>query len=219
MKHLLDFLSKLKKNNNREWFEANKEQFLKSKEDLEIFTDKLIHHINKFDKKIDPNLKGKDCLFRIYKDVRFSKDKTPYKTNMGANISPGGRKSSIPGYYLHIEPGNCFLAGGYYMPDAENLNAIRQEIDYNKSEFLKIMNNKAFKSYFNGLDEIDVLKTVPKGYSKDHELIEVLKHKHFIVSYSFDDKLISDPNSIKEITTVLKAMFPFVEFLRKATEK
>lgn len=161
-------------------------------------------------------MKAKDCVFRIYKDVRFSKDKTPYKTNMGASINPDGRKSLIAGYYLHIEPGASFLAGGIYMPEPNILNAVRQEIDYNPKPLLKIFSAASFKKYFNGLDEIDKLKTVPKGFDKNHPQIELLKHKHFIVTRNLSDKDILSKDFDKAVLAGYKAMQPFIEYLRVA---
>ncbi len=162
-------------------------------------------------------MKAKDCVFRIYKDVRFSKDKTPYKSNFGASINPGGKKSLVAGYYLHLEPGASFLAGGVYMPQPDMLNAIRQEIDYNTDAFLKILKSASFKKFFKGLDEDDKLKTAPKGFEKDHPHIELLKNKHFIVSYPLSDKQLGEKNADTTILAGFKAMQPFLEYLREAT--
>lgn len=219
MKNVFPFLKALKSNNNKDWFDINKPKYLNAKEEFESFIDQVIHEIRKFDKKIDPSLTGKQCTFRIYKDVRFSKDKSPYKTNMGASINPGGKKSLTAGYYVHCEPGDCFIAGGAYMPEADVLQAIRQEIDYNPKSINKILSAAAFKKFFNGLDEIDKLKTAPKGFEKDHPQIELLKHKHFIVSHKLTDKEMADPKTIKKIAEGFKAMQPFLEFIRTAQEK
>ncbi|MBL7932647.1 MAG: DUF2461 domain-containing protein [Bacteroidia bacterium] len=217
MEKTLAFLKKLKSNNNKEWFDKNKEQFLEAKTEYEAFIDSVIKGIRSFDKKISADLKGKDCVFRIYKDVRFSKDKTPYKTNFGASINPGGRKSLVAGYYLHCEPGKSFLAGGVYMPEPNLLNAIRQEIDYNPDAFLKILKSASFKKYFKGLDSEDALKTAPKGYDKDHPHIDILKNKHFVVSHDLSDKQLLDKNAVKNILDGFKSMHPFLEYLREAT--
>jgi uncharacterized protein (TIGR02453 family) len=219
MTNTLQFLKNLKENNTREWFEINKPNYLIAKEEFELFTNKIIKGLIKFDKKISPDLKAKDCTFRIYKDVRFSKDKSPYKTNMGASINPGGKKSLIPGYYLHLEPSGSFLAGGVYMPMPEMLHAIRQEIDYNSKPFLKILNSAAFKNYFKGIDEADKLKNPPKGFDKEHPLVEILKNKHFVVSHYFSDKEILNINAEKTIIEGFKAMLPFLEYLREAAGK
>lgn len=218
MQRVFSFLKNLKSNNNKEWFDAHKQTYLDAKQEFESYVDKLISGIAKFDKKISPDLKGKDCTFRIYKDVRFSKDKTPYKTNMGASINPGGKKSAEAGYYFHCEPGACFLAGGIWMAEPVILQAIRQEIDYNFEPLNKILKSASFKKYFKGLSEEDKLKTAPKGFEKDHPQIELLKNKHFIVSHNLKDSQLLSKGSEKEIIAGFKAMHPFLEYLREATE-
>lgn len=219
MEKTLNFLKKLKSNNNKEWFDKNKNLYLEAKEEFEQVIERLIKGIAKFDKKISPDLKGKDCTFRIYKDVRFSKDKTPYKTNFGASINPGGKKSLVAGYYLHLEPGAAFLAGGVYMPEPPLLNAIRQEIDYSPEALLKILKSAAFKKYFKGLDEEDKLKTAPKGFEKDHPQLELLKNRHFVVSYRLNDKDLLGKTFESTVISGFKAMHPFLEYLRDATAK
>ena len=156
------------------------------------------------------------AAFRIYRDVRFSKDKRPYKTNMGAGFSAHGKMEQEPGYYLHIEPGKSFIAGGLYMPSPENLAKIRQEIDYNAERFLKILNNKKFKSYFKGLEEWDKLKTMPKGYAKDHPHIELLKNKSFVVSHKFSDSEVTNKNFRKKVAEACKLMKPMNDYLLEA---
>jgi len=219
METTFSFLKKLEANNNRDWFEKNKATYIKAKEEFEVFVQEIINGIAKFDKRISPDLKAKDCTFRIYKDVRFSKDKTPYKNNMGASINPGGKKSLVAGYYFHLQPEGSFLAGGVYMPEPDMLNAIRQEIDYNSAPLLKILKSASFKKYFKGLDDEGALKTAPKGYDKEHPLIDLLRNRHFIASHAFSNKQVLDKNSAKEIVAGFKAMYPFLEYLREATEK
>ena len=216
METTLHFLKKLKINNNREWFDSNKTEYLASKEIFEEFVSELIKGINKFDKKVSLDLKPKDCTFRIYKDVRFSKDKTPYKNNMSASINPGGKKSNIPGYYFHLEPEACFLAGGVYMPMPDDLKAIRQEIDYNPLPLINILKSASFKKEFNGLDEEDKLKNPPKGFNKDHAHSEILKNKHFIVSRKFENKVILKKEGLSKTLDSFKAMYPLLDYLRKA---
>ena len=216
METTLHFLKKLKINNNREWFDSNKTEYLASKEIFEEFVSELIKGINKFDKKVSLDLKPKDCTFRIYKDVRFSKDKTPYKNNMSASINPGGKKSNIPGYYFHLEPDGCFLAGGVYMPMPDDLKAIRQEIDYNPLPLINILKSASFKKQFNGLDKEDKLKNPPKGFNKDHAHSEILKNKHFIVSRKFENKVILIKEGLSKTLDSFKAMYPFLDYLRKA---
>jgi uncharacterized protein (TIGR02453 family) len=217
MKKTFQFLKAIKSHNSKEWFDKNKEQYLEAKAEHEHYIEGIIKGIHKFDKKIAADLKAKDCVFRIYKDVRFSKDKTPYKTNFGASINPGGKKSLVAGYYIHIEPGGSFLAGGVYMPEPDMLNAIRQEIDYNSDAFLKILKSASFKKYFKGLDEEGKLKTAPKGFDKDHPHLEILKNKNFVVSHYLSDKQLEDKSSTSVILAGFKAMQPFLGYLREAT--
>jgi len=217
MQPTLTFLKALAKNNSKDWFDANRKQYDSSKADMEALIKNVIEKITKFDPTIGDQ-EAKKCLFRINRDIRFSKDKTPYKTNMGASINPGGRKSEIPGYYVHIEPGKSFLAGGCWMPQPEALAAIRQEIDYNGAALKKIMNAKDFKTYFGGLSEEEKVKSAPKGYDKDHPDIELLKFKHYIVVHPMKDSQVTDPQLATHIGKVFKAMHPFLDFLRHSIE-
>jgi uncharacterized protein (TIGR02453 family) len=212
---ILKFLKDITKNNNREWFEKNKPRYLEAKLSFEDFLEGLHKEFLKFDESL-VGLNPRKLGFRIYRDVRFSKDKRPYKTNMGAGFSPGGKMMQEPGYYIHIEPGKSFVAGGMYMPTPENLAKIRQEIDYNSKAFLKILNDKTFKKFFEGLDDFDKLKTMPKGYPKDHPQIELLKHKSFIVSHSFSDKEVSDKKFIASIGAAARNIKKLNDFLSQA---
>lgn len=217
MLHLstLDFLKSLKKNNDRQWFEKNKKQFETAKNDFAEFVQQLIAEISKFDKSI-ADIEAKDCIFRIYRDVRFSKDKLPYKTNTGASIVQGGKKSTLAGYYFQIEPdGNSFLAGGMYMPSAEHLQLVRQEIDYNTDDFKKIIHHTAFKKHFGELWG-EKLKTAPRNYPKDHPNIELLKHKHFVVVHNLKDEQLFSKNFLKHSINILKEIKPLNDFLNTA---
>lgn len=207
------FLKQLAKNNSKEWFDANRKTYELSKSEFEAVVKSVIDKSTTFDKGL-AGLEAKKCLFRINKDVRFSKDKSPYKLNMGASINPGGKKSEIPGYYIHIEPGKCFLAGGCYMPQPDVLAKIRQEIDYNTTDFKKILNAKDFKTYFKELSQDDKLKTAPKGYAKDHPEISLLQHKNFIMYHPIKDEEILNKNFSAYAAKVFKAMLPMNEFLR-----
>lgn len=211
----LRFLSALKKNNNKDWFEKHKDQYLAAKENMEFVVTEVIKEIGKFDKAI-AGLPAKSCVFRIYKDVRFSKDKTPYKTNMGASINEGGKKAVGPGYYLHIEPGNSFLAGGMWMPPGDELKKIRQEIDYNPKPLKKALSNPAFKKYYGELSPEYKLKTTPKGYDKEHKDIELLRFNSFIVWHKIPDKSLSSKSFAKEIAKGSKIMKPFLDYLKVA---
>lgn len=211
------FLKKLKTNNNKSWFDTNRTTYIAAKMDVVSIVKQLIHEISVFDKSIGM-LEPEKCMFRINRDIRFSKDKSPYKTNFGASLTPGGKKSMLPGYYLHIEPGNSFLAGGSYMPPAPQLHAIRQEIDYNADEFKKIISDKEFKKYFGILDESDKLKTAPKGFEKDNPAIELLKLKSYIVVHELKDEQLLNKNFIKHSAKVFKAMYLLNMFLRRAMD-
>jgi uncharacterized protein (TIGR02453 family) len=216
-KTTLDFLSKLKKNNNKEWFDKNRSTYEEVKKNHQGFINELIQAVAKFDPSVKM-LEAKQCVFRINRDIRFSNDKTPYKTNLGADISPGGKKANSAGYYIHLQPGGSFLAGGMWQPPAPELNAIRQEIDYNSKELKKILNNKDFKKYFGDLSEEDKVKTAPKGYDKTHPEIELLKLKSFLVIHDLTDKEVLSKDFLKQCSMIFKAMYPFNKFLRTAVD-
>jgi uncharacterized protein (TIGR02453 family) len=218
-KSTIDFLKQLQKNNTKQWFDANKEKYLAAKANVDSFVDDVIKAFTPFDKALS-GLKAKDCVFRIYRDVRFSKDKRPYKTNMGATINPGGRKMEVAGYYLHIEPGNSFIAGGRWMPEGDHVKKIRQEIDYNGKQFHKILSDKKFKKQFGTLDMSDEYKLArpPKGYDKDHKDIEFLKLNSWLVWHQYKDKEVLDKNFLKELSSAGKAMKPFLDFLNTAID-
>jgi uncharacterized protein (TIGR02453 family) len=212
---ILKFLKDLSKNNDRVWFEKNKPRYLEAKQGFEDFVTALLKEFTRFDEGL-AGLDAKKLPFRIYRDVRFSKDKSPYKVNMGAGFSPNGKLVQEPGYYIHIEPGKSFMAGGIYMPDATNLAKVRQEIDYNANKLNKILNSKAFKNLYKGFDDFDKLKTMPKGYPKDHPHIELLKHRSFIVSHSFTDKEVMDKKFVKTVAANAKLIKPLNDFIREA---
>lgn len=216
-KETVDFLKKLKKNNSKEWFETNRTKYLTAKENYLDFVTAVLHSL----KSIDPTLQDiqpKNCTFRINRDVRFSANKNPYKTNFGASFSKGGKKTACAGYYFHLEPDACFIGGGYWMPLAEDLNKIRQEIDYNFEEFNKIINRKTFVSAFGTLDNKEKLVRPPKGYEKDNPAIELLKLKNFIVMASIEDKELLDEQLIPKVISHFEAMKPLVDFLNRAID-
>lgn len=212
-KSTFNFLKALKRNNNRDWFAKNKHLYEDAKRDFEILVDELIRRITDFDPTV-LGLQPKDCTFRIYKDVRFSKDKTPYKINMGASINEGGRKMPIPGYYFHLEPGGCFLAGGLYMPAPDKLLAVRKKIEGSKGGFRKIVTSKEFKKYWELWE--DKLKTAPKGFPKDHTDIEYLKYKSFTVFHNVGDEVVLSPQIFSYCEKAFKVMKPFLDFLSEA---
>lgn len=214
-KTTLDFLKKLSKNNNKEWFDKNRPSYELVKKDMQQFTDALIKEIAKFDPAV-AHLTSKDCTFRINRDVRFSKNKDPYKNNIGAYISELGKKGNKAGYYVHIQPnGESFLAGGIYMPDSAMLAKIRQEIDYNTDSFKKIVFGKSFVKTFGELSG-EKVKTAPKGYDKNHPEIELLKYKSYIALHKLNDDAVTDKNFLKQTTQVFKELYALNQFLNSA---
>jgi uncharacterized protein (TIGR02453 family) len=215
-KETFSFLADLIEQNDRDWFQENKDRYLAAKENVDAFADSILNQFRKIDTSIPPELTSKKCVMRIYRDVRFSKDKSPYKNNFGIGISSRGKGNDGPGYYIHIQPGHSFVAGGYWMPQAEHLKAIRQEIDYNTADFLNIIEEKKFKSYFSELDQNEKLKTSPKGYEVDHPYIELLKLKSFTVTHSFTDTALTDAKSVENVIEGLQLIYPFSIFLNQA---
>jgi len=208
---VFDFLRQLAENNNREWFTENKILYTESQENIVAFLEDLIAEMSEFDSELG-KIDAKKSLFRIYRDTRFSKDKTPYKTNIGASFGMG-KGSQKGGYYLHLEPGKSFIAGGIYMPESSVLKTLRKEISLYGQEFLNILNDKEFKKYFPELDQDDQLKKVPQGFEKEDPMAEYLKLKSFIVVHNLSDKEISDKNASKNLAKIFKAMKPLNDFL------
>lgn len=216
MKDTLKFLKDLAKNNRRDWFEKNKPRYIELKNRFDDFLEEVHAGLVKFDSSL-ASLNPKKIAFRIYRDVRFSKDKRPYKTNMGAGFSSRGKMEQEPGYYIHIEPGKSFIAGGLYMPDPPNLAKVRQEIDYNPDRLLRVLNDKKFKKLFkDGLGDWDKLKTAPKGYPKDHPHIDLLKNKSFVVSHYFTDEEVTSKNFVKTVVEISKSIKALNDFLAEA---
>ena len=170
------------------------------------------------DPLLDPSLKAKDTIFRIYRDVRFSKNKEPYKSNFGASISKGGRKSPYAGYYMHLEPGNSFLGGGIYKPPSNILKSIRLAIYNNPKEFSKIINNKKFKDIFGEIHG-EKLKSHPRGFDNNFEYIDLLKHKSYAVLTPVKDDFWLNENTVQEVINVFKRLYPFVVYLNNAISK
>lgn len=210
-KETLTFLTDLNKNNNREWFTCNKSRYLVAQENMVNFVDALIQEISDFDEAV-LKIDAKKSIFRIYRDTRFSKDKTPYKTNFGAGLGMG-KGSEIAGYYLHIEPGKSFLAGGVYQPDSSILKEIRREISVNADEFMAIINGSEIRKYFTGLSEEDKLLRVPAGFDKDDPMAEVLKLKSYIAVYNLTDREILEKDAVKKLADMFKQVKPLNDFL------
>lgn len=214
----LKFLNSLKINNNRPWFEENREQYDIVRAGFLEMVGELIKQIARFEPQIG-NQTAKDCVFRINRDVRFSKDKSPYKSNFSCYFNKAGKKSNGAGYYLHIEPGKSFAGGGIWMPENGVLAKIRQEIDYNFKDFKKITGNSLFKKNFaKGVSSDASLIRPPKGYDELNPAIEFLKMKSFIVSRSFTDAEVQSKNFVSDVAKTFAAMKPFIDFLNTAIE-
>lgn len=214
----LKFLKDLRKNNTKEWFDKNRKAYEAAKEDFASLVNKVIADFGKKDPGIS-TLTSKDCLFRINRDVRFSKNKAPYKTNMGASIVHGGKKSDLAGYYFHLEPGgNSFVGGGKYMTDPDILKKIRQEIDYSWDEFSKIIKNKKFANYYGDLEKGEgmSLSREPKGYEKDNPAIDYIKLKSWVAIAPVTDADLTDKNLAKKIIAAFETLQPLVMFLNRA---
>ncbi|MEI6684345.1 MAG: DUF2461 domain-containing protein [Bacteroidota bacterium] len=214
---VLDFLSQLEINNNRDWFHAHKDQYDAAKQEVESYVNSVIHLIAGFDESVR-FVEAKECMFRIFRDVRFAKDKSPYKTNMGAWITQAGRKGTGPGYYIHLQPHGSFLSAGVYMPEPEQLKKMRKEIYYNISEFQAILDDKKLRKYCDGLSEIEKVKTAPKDFPKDFAEIDLLKHKHYILTYPVGDEVVNSDLFNELPATVFKTMVPFNRFLKRALD-
>ena len=214
MKSVLEFLKKLEKNNNRDWFNANKDLYLAAKAEFDIFIDSLIAELQLIDPKV-AGANAKNSVFRIYKDIRFSKDKTPYKTHFGAYMISGGRKSQLPGYYLHIQNGESFIAGGMYKPGPDQLKAIRKEISNFPEDITAIMEDKNFSNNYSFYDK-DKLKRPPQGFSASDEQIEMIRNKHFIASKNIPDDWIVKSDFKKRLLDTCKGLVPLTDFLYRA---
>lgn len=211
-----DFLKSLQQNNNREWFNDHKDDYERARANVELFIQELIHKLSTFDPYIDSSIKAKKCMFRIYRDVRFAKDKSPYKTWFAAGISLDGRKLDGPEYYLHIGPGNSFIAVGYWRPKKEHLDSIRQEIDYNLNAFEESLSSGNWT--IEDLSQEDKLVRTPAGYTEDNDAIEYLKLKSFILFKPLEDKEILKPFALEDMVQVFQRSINFKNFIHQAIE-
>ncbi len=215
-KNTLHFLAALKDNNNREWFEKNRSWYEESKAEFENFVESLIAGIGKFDLDVR-GLTAKQCTFRQYRDVRFSRDKRPFKINMGAYLNKGGKKINTAGYYFHLEPGKSLFAGGLWMPEAVPLFKVRQEIDYNYTEWKNILQSPGFKKAFStGLDMNDSLKRAPKNFETDSEALDFIRLKSFIARQDVEDKTVLQQDFHKVIIQKSKIVKPLLDFLNRS---
>jgi uncharacterized protein (TIGR02453 family) len=205
----LGYLQLLKNNNNRDWFITNKELFIRAQGNLEIFAGALLAALNLHDLIETPT--GKKSLHRIYRDTRFSADKTPYKTNWSGGFSRA-TKSRRGGYYFHIEPGNSFIAGGFWAPNPQDIKRIRVEIAFDATPLRKIFNSKSFLSSFGKLQG-DRLKTAPKGFNIDNEAIDLLRYKQFLLIRKFTDEDVLHASFVKQASQTFKNMRPFFDYM------
>lgn len=214
-KETLSFIRDVAANNDREWFAANKVRYEIAKDDVIGLIEMLIPKLAAVDPEFSIDTPPKKCLMRIYRDVRFSKNKNPYKSNFGISFSVKGKGIPNPDYYLHIQPGKSFFGAGFWMPEATVLKQIREEIDYSASEFTGILEAKGFSKLFN-LSREDTLKNAPKGYGVDHPQIEFLKLKSFIAIHSITDAELTNPQIVDKLKTAFENIYPFILFLRNA---
>ena len=203
------FFKELKENNHKPWFEANKDRYNDIKDEFTLFMAEFLERIQTLDKL--PPIEPKKTIFRIYRDVRFSKDKTPYKTHIAAVIDRGNNWHNKCGFYIHIEPGNSFVGGGAWEPTKDALKAIRQEIDYNSSPLSELLDNIDFKTMFGNIAG-DKLKTVPRDYAPSHPNIELLKHKQFLISRKFSDAEVASHHFMDELVATYQASLPFFNY-------
>ncbi len=214
------FVKDLQKNNNKPWFDLHRKEYEKAKADFASFIDAVIEKFGKKDSSI-ADQSGRSCMFRINRDIRFSKDKSPYKSNFAASINKGGKKSMLAGYYFHMEPGgNSFAGGGIWQPMPPELGKIRQEIDYNLDRFRKIVEGKKFRTVLGGLSQEEgiALSRVPKGYEADNPAAGYLKLKSFIAMKDIADADLSSPALVKKIIESFEAIRPLNDFINEAIE-
>jgi len=216
----LSFLKNLKKNNDRSWFEKNRSRYEDARADFDHLVQGLIRVHGKKDPTI-ADLEAKNCIFRIYRDVRFSKNKQPYKTGLGCSIDRDGRKSIYAGYYLRCEPGGkSVMGGGVWMPQPIEVKKIRQEIDYCWPEFSGIINSKKFVKAFGGLEDDEEIKLVrePKGYEKDNPAIETLKLKSWFATAPLSDADLTSPGLAPKILSHFVLLQPLLDFINRSIE-
>ncbi|MCP4310560.1 MAG: DUF2461 domain-containing protein [Bacteroidetes bacterium] len=215
MDQIFAFLNDLARNNTREWFTENKGRYQESLEQFREMATSLIAGISSFDPTLD-GIDAKQSIFRIYKDVRFSKDKSPYKTHFGCWMTKGGRKSTDAGYYFHLEPGKSFAAAGVWMPPAEQLKLIRQEILYNPEAYFKIINDPLLQKKYERDGTEDKLKRGPAGFPQDSPHIDELKYKHHIFSRHYKDPELNNSKVSSLLADDFRGLYPLVNYLNHA---
>ena len=204
-----DFLSALEANNNREWFNKHKEAYEASRQEMLAFADALIRLMNEGD--VVENESGKKSIYRIYRDVRFSKNKEPYKIYWGGFLNRLGADRR-GGYHFQVQPGNSFVMGGFFGPNADDLLLLRQHLDADAEPLRNVLESETFKNYFGALMG-DQVKTAPKGFKKDNENIDLIRYKQFLVKHSFTDQEVVSRNFVKKVAEGLLNMLPFFEVM------
>jgi uncharacterized protein (TIGR02453 family) len=215
MQEILSFLTQLQQNNTREWMQAHQKEYQNAKANFLELLAQLGEAMALFDSRLG-HIEPKKCMFRLARDVRFGKDKTPYKIHFGAILSEEGKKTEKPFYYLHIEPnGKSFLAAGLYSPQSSILKKIREEIDYNGEGLLSVLAKTTIKKHFGTLSEIpnQKLKTAPRSYPKDHKYIDLLRNKSFVLNHDVTDKQALAKDFISYAATIYQAAKPFNDWL------
>lgn len=207
---IFQFLNGVTAHNDREWFNAHKELYEAARGEFDKVLSTVIARISLFDDGIR-GIQPKECTYRIYRDIRFSYDKSPYKTHLGGYINARGKKSDHCGYYIHIEPGNSMLAGGSYALPPKILKAVRQAVYDNMDEYRAIVEDPAFKRYFTVGEEF--LKTAPKGFPKDYEYIEYLKCKQYTCYHPLPDDFFERADWPEYVEDAFKQMKRFADFL------
>lgn len=208
-KSSLTFLTKLSENNNRDWFNANKNLYVAAFDNVCSFVDGLIFKMNKHDEL--ESVSGKKSLFRIYNDVRFSKDKAPYNCRFAFNLQRA-TKFKRGGYYMLIKPGSCYLGCGFFSPNSEDLKTIREDIVMNHEEWREILNSKEIKDNF-GEMQGDKVASVPRGFDINHPAIDLIRHKQFIFRKSFTDEEVLAPDFLNKVNTYFKSIRPFFDYM------
>lgn len=217
-KNLLEYLEALQINNNKPWFDTHKKRYDEARASFIQVVNTIIPAIAKFDPEIG-NLSAKECIFRINRDVRFNKNKQPYKNNMAAYFNRAGKKGTGAGYYLHIEPGKSFAAAGIWMPLPEDLLKIRQEIDYNFNEWKKIIGSGSFKNQFEkGMDKSNSLVRPPKGYEPDNAAIEFVKLRSFVTTKPLSEAELTNKSFVADLSKTFKAVKPIIDFINRALD-
>jgi uncharacterized protein (TIGR02453 family) len=212
----LEFLTELKDNNHKEWFDENRDRYQEARANFIETIDRIIEGLSEFDPGLD-GLVAKQSLFRINRDIRFSKNKNPYKHHLSSYMARGGRKSIYAGYYFHLEPGNIFIGGGCHQPMSPELAKIREHIDRGPAKLREVTSDKEFKQMF-GEVEGEELKTAPKGYPRDHPDIDLLRKKSFFVLANLTDKEVQKENFVDRALDIYGKIYPFNQFFNEALE-